>query len=89
MSDRKTFAELSDRLYEVRKLLGLPTGSGMGRTYMHVKSGNHYIAWGVAFRESDMLIQVEYSPLTYPTVRFHRPWSEFQDRFRPVVLPNV
>lgn len=49
--------------------------------YVHLKTGEHYEATTFALRESDLVVEVVYRPLSAPSVAFTRPLVEFIARF--------
>lgn len=78
MSERKSLADLAVELRNAEL-------EYHGQRILHVKSGEYYRIAGVQFRESDMAIEVTYSPQGefYGQVRFARTVEEmdFGKRF--------
>ena len=78
VSERKSLADLAIELAEASLKY-------QGQRILHVKSGDFYRITDVQFRESDMAIEVTYSPLGefYGQVRFARTIEEmdFGKRF--------
>lgn len=56
MSQHKTLDELADEMEAASMRYH-------GQAIVHVKSGNRYRITGVNFRESDMAIQIVYTPI--------------------------
>ena len=73
MSERKTLCQLADELDHTSQRLH-------GSMIHHVKSGEDYRIVGVHFRESDMAICVEYTPIGefYNQVKFARSIEEME-----------
>lgn len=88
MARRYELEELNEMLVIWRNILEIQS-QGVGRTFKHVKSGEHYIAWNVGFDHETMTIEVEYSPLRMPAVRFHRDAKDFQNKFTMVTQPRT
>lgn len=78
MTERKSLADLSVELRKAER-------DYQGRRILHVKSAEYYRIIGVQFRESDMSIEVNYSPIGefFGAVRFSRTVEEmdFGKRF--------
>lgn len=87
---RLSLEDLDVKLRTAANLIGIADGdtSGRGRSFVHTKTGDHYIAVAVGLRESDLSIEVVYHPLRMPSVRWHRPLKDFTEAFRPVVEPR-
>ena len=68
---RKSLADLAVMLADAERAY-------LGKRVLHVKSAEYYRITGLQFRESDMSIEVTYSPQGefYGTVRFARTLAE-------------
>lgn len=83
---RKDLDQLERELDTLRSALTLPE-DGRGRCFVHLKTGDYYVALDVGFRESNMTIEVTYHPLRKPRVKFYRPFVEFSKNYKPVKHP--
>lgn len=85
---RISLEELESNLDQLRTQMELPL-DGRGKCYVHLKTGDHYVAKNVGYREADMVIEVVYHPLRKPGVLFHRPFTEFAVGYKPVKHPQA
>lgn len=90
LKGRLSLEELDAKLRTAANMIGIADvdTSGRGRSFMHTKTGDHYIAVAVGLKESDLSVEVVYHPLRMPSVRWHRPLKDFTEAFRPVVEPG-
>lgn len=89
MTERKSTEELESTLNVWRNLLNISSRQGVGKTFRHLKSGDYYVAWDVGFDHENLSVEVEYSPLRAPAVRFHREVKDFQLKFSMVAQQRV
>jgi hypothetical protein len=59
----------------------------LGCVYRH-SGGDHYVPKDIAYRESDMTLEVVYGPLKEPSVSFTRPLEEWKAKFKAIADPR-
>ena len=73
--------DLASELQAANQLLDNESDTAVWR---HRVSGNHYVIFGLSFRESDLVVCVNYCPEADFRVQFHRPLSEWLERYEKV-----